>query len=101
MKNPAQLADDPRFLIAIAAATLFGAAMGVASAQDRPPGQLDAACTSQCLANGNDGEFCDLVCWVPDQQVAARSEPVHWKCYAACRENGGKPEECLPSCRQR
>lgn len=61
MKNPAQLADGPRFLVAIAAATLFGAAMGAASAQDHPPGQLDSACASQCLANGNEAAFCEQV----------------------------------------
>jgi hypothetical protein len=85
----------------ILAGAIGGAAAGIATAQDRPPGQLDATCASQCLENGNEAVFCEQVCWVPDPEVAARSQPVHWPCFASCRERGGKPEECLPSCRQR
>jgi hypothetical protein len=97
MRFALRSASSARLVLAV----LIGAGIGVALAQDRPPGQLDSACATQCLANGNDAEFCDLVCWVPDPEVAARSEPVHWKCYSTCRANGGKPEDCLPACRRR
>ncbi len=101
MRNPAQLPDRCQFFTIVATAVVMGGTLGAATAQDRPPGQLDGACAAQCLANGNDAEFCDLVCWVPDPAVAARREPVHWKCYSTCRENGGRPGDCLPACRER
>ncbi len=79
----------------------MGAALGIASAQDRAPGQLDTTCAAECAARGNAGEFCGQVCWVPDPEVAARSAPFDWDCYSSCRERGGGPRDCLPACRPR
>jgi len=84
-----------------ALAALLGASIGLALAQDRPPGELDSACAAQCAENGNEAAFCEQVCWVPDPTVAARNDPVYSPCYASCRERGGKPEDCLPACRKR
>lgn len=90
-----------RFVISALCGAILGCVLGLASAQERPPGQLDTACAAQCVENGNDEEFCTFACWVPDPEVAARSEPVHWPCYSTCREKGGRPAECLSACRKR
>lgn len=90
-------ASSARFILAV----LIGAVVGVALAQDRPPGQLDAACAAQCAENGNEATFCEQVCWLPDPTVAGRNDPVYWPCYGSCRERGGKPEVCLAACRKR
>jgi len=101
MKNPAQPADAPRFLVTIATAAVLGAALGAAPAQESPPGQLDSACATQCVESGKDAEICERACWVPDPDVAARSAPLDWKCYSTCRDSGGKSKDCLPACRRR
>ena len=90
-----------RFACSALVGAVFGAVLGIASAQDRAPGQLDGACAAQCAENGNNAEFCGQVCWVPDPAVAARSYPVDWSCFTSCRERGGRAEDCLPACRKR
>lgn len=84
------------FSIALLVGSLIG--IGVALAQDAASGQLDAACANDCAARGYDGEFCGQVCWVPDPAMIARGERLDWKCVTACRNQGGKPSDCLPRC---
>lgn len=88
-----------RFKFQVCLAALLGAGLGLALAQDRPAGQLDTACASDCAARGYDAEFCGQVCWIPDPEMAARGEALDWKCLTACRERGGGAEACMLSCR--
>lgn len=90
-----------RACAALLAGALLGGSVSAALAQDRPPGQLDLACSATCTARGNDGAYCGEVCWVPDPEVAARSHPVDWDCYTSCRERGGRARDCMPACRPR
>lgn len=90
-----------RFGFSALVGAMLGCFLGLASAQERPPGQLDASCAAQCREHDYDEEFCTLACWVPDPQVAVPNEPIHWKCFSTCCENGGQPGDCLAACRQR
>lgn len=101
MRNSAQAPDRSRFFVAVAAAALMGGALGAATAQDHPPGELDSTCAAQCMEGGKDAQFCERACWVPDPEVAARSAAVDWKCYSTCRDSGGKSKDCLSACRRR
>jgi hypothetical protein len=101
MRNSAQAPDRSRFFAAVAAAVLMGGALGAATAQERPPGQLDSACAAHCVESGKDTQYCGRACWVPDPDVAARGAPLDWKCYSTCRDSGGKSKDCLPACRRR
>lgn len=103
MTNTARRLHRVHFLAALLAGGVLGASLGItfALAQDRPPGSLDTECAGRCTANGYDAEFCGLVCWVPDAEVAARSYPLNWNCFSSCRERGGRAEDCMPACRQR
>ncbi len=101
MKNLAQLPDRLRFSVALFAGAILGGFLGLASAQDRTPGQLDTACVSRCTANGYEAEFCDRVCWLPDPAIAAKAEPIDWICMTDCLERGGKGEDCRLRCKRR
>jgi len=100
MKNSAELAERARLMTLLVAATLLGGALGIATAQTHPPGQLDAVCAGLCLEDGNSAEFCGQVCWIPDRQISERSEGVDWKCMNACRERGDGARTCMTNCRR-
>lgn len=70
-------------------------------AQERPPGQLDNACASDCASREYGAEYCSRVCWIPDSSGARPDEVTDWRCMTACREQGGKYAECKPRCRVR
>ena len=101
MKKVAQQPEWREFLFAGVMGALLGTGAGTAFSQDRPSGQLDAACAAQCAESGNDGEFCGRVCWVPDPAMAAKSYPVDWDCLTSCRSGSRRVEDCLPVCRLR
>ncbi len=90
-----------RLVFSAVAGAILGGFLGLASAQDRPPGQLDMACAARCAKDGGDGEFCGQVCWVPDPEMAAKAYAVDYPCYRSCRDRAGKVEDCLPACRKR
>jgi hypothetical protein len=90
-----------RYAAAVLAGGLLGGYLGLASAQDTATGSLDPACAARCAASGNEAEFCGQVCWVPSPEIAARSHPVDWDCYSACRGRNGRAADCMPACRTR
>jgi hypothetical protein len=84
----------------ILASIVAGALAGVAFAQERMPGQPDAACTSWCIESGEDADSCDKVCWVPDIPTRVRPEEVtDAVCLRSCLEKGGRFSDCKPRCR--
>lgn len=70
-------------------------------AQERPPGQLDNACASDCTARDYGAEYCSRVCWIPDRSRLPPEEVTDWSCMTACSERGGKYADCKPRCRLR
>ena len=80
-----------RILIAAVGGALLGGFLGLATAQDRPPGQLDTACASDCVARGLEAGFCSRACWVPDPEMAARAVPVNFDRIPLRREHGAAP----------
>lgn len=70
-------------------------------AQERPPGQLDNACASDCAAREYGAEYCSRVCWIPDRSRLPPDEVTGWSCMTACGERGGKYADCKPRCRLR
>jgi hypothetical protein len=80
--------------------SLIGAVVGVAVAQDRLPGQLDAACASRCVASGDDAGSCERLCWIPDVPTRVRPDEVtDAVCLRTCLEKGGRYSDCKPRCR--
>jgi hypothetical protein len=90
-----------RYTAAVVAGVSLGGFLGFAAAQDPSAGSLNPECAARCAANGNDAAYCGEVCWVPNPEIAARSYPVDWDCYTACRERNGRPADCMPACRKR
>lgn len=90
-----------RLVFPVLAGAFLGGFLGFASAQEGVGGRLDPQCAARCAANGNETAFCAQVCWAPDPEVAARNEPVDWRCYSSCRERGGRAADCMASCRHR
>lgn len=77
----------------------IGFAPSFAAASDLP-GQLDAACASDCKSRGYEAEHCDATCWVtPGARLPTSG--VSPQCMTECRERGGKAADCLPVCRVR
>lgn len=101
MRSLAQTSDHSRFLPLLIATLVFAAISNVASAQERPPGQLDLQCASDCSATGHDGEYCNQVCWVAEPPRRPIDEFVDGYCLAACRERGGTHSQCRPLCTRR
>jgi hypothetical protein len=85
---------------AVLAGGLLGGFLGFASAQENTSGWLNAECAGRCAANGYNTEFCQSVCWVPDQAEAAEADRLDWKCFEACGKRGGKARDCVASCRR-
>jgi hypothetical protein len=77
------------------------AAVGGVGAQERPMGQLDGACASDCTARGYASGYCAQVCWIPDRPRSPPDEVTDWSCMTAWAERGGKYAECNPRCRAR
>ena len=100
MINAAQLPLRVHFIVSAIAGAALGACLGIAQAQDRSLGEIDAECSSRCTANGYDAEFCGQVCWIPDPAMVAKGEGLDWKCMTSCRDRGGKMGDCLPSCQR-
>ncbi len=90
-----------RIIFSMLAGALLGGILGLASAQGTAAGWLDPDCAGKCAANGYDAEFCGAVCWVPDPAASAKADNLDWKCFVACRERGGRGEDCLAGCRRR
>jgi hypothetical protein len=90
-----------RLFGAVLIGALFGAFFGMASAQDRSTGSLDATCATDCTQHGYVGEFCGRVCWIPDPAMAARGSAIDWQCFSDCRSRGGSEEDCRKQCRRR
>jgi len=89
------------YVISVLVGGLCGAFLGLASAQDRGAGQLDAACVGRCASNGYEAAFCQDVCWVPDRGASAKADNLDWKCFQSCRQRGGRAEYCVTSCPRR
>lgn len=90
-----------RLIRAAACGALLGCFLGLASAQAPSSGQLDTVCLGRCTASGYEAGFCSEVCLVPDLAAAGKSEGLDWNCVKGCRDNGGRAEDCLTSCRRR
>lgn len=95
------LRQSGRARLSIALAALFGAYIGIALAEDRPPGQLNPVCAAECAERGYDAEFCGRVCWIPTPSQVAPGEFTDWVCMTDCRNRGGKFSDCKQRCRRR
>jgi hypothetical protein len=89
-----------RYAAAILAGGLLGGFLGFASAQEANSGWLNLDCVAKCAANGYGAEFCQSVCWVPDQAEAAEGDRLDWKCFEGCAKRGGTARACVATCRR-
>jgi len=90
-----------RLIFSVISGAVLGGFLGFASAQDRPPGQLDTACLQDCAAQGQDSEFCNRLCWVANPAQSRPAEVTDWICMADCGDRGGRYADCKQRCRLR
>lgn len=84
----------------ILGSAFLGIGLGVAIAQDRMPGQLDAGCASRCMAGGEDAAACEKRCWIPAIPSRVRPEEVtDAVCLRTCLERGLRYSDCKPRCK--
>lgn len=85
-----------RLIISMLGGTVLGGFLGFASAQDRPPGQLDFQCLDDCAGRGYDAEHCNKICWIVDPAAGRAGEVTDWICMTDCADRGGGYAEGMP-----
>jgi hypothetical protein len=88
------------FSLLVACIVCVGLLTHAAFAQAGIPGTADTTCVKRCVESGQESEYCDKLCWVPDLPVRVQpAEMTDAGCLRTCRKQGGRYSECKPRCR--